>query len=267
MRLTPIRTSGAFTRVELIVVLFALAVVFAVVAIMYPSRRLRSVRAEAYNATCINNLKLIGGAYSLWQNDHNDHFPASASVINGGWSEFLSAPNQGSLCWTNYAIMAKEFGRSNGYWAYYPVAFPKGLVCPSDERKPADLASNFVSNAHLSYFAVVSAKEIYPQSLLGGDRNLGGGAEPGPEYGFSPESGQGNDVAIQTNSKTGPVSWSRKMHSLDTNGEGNVLLADGSVETCSSARFRQNIQPHFAPITNWPAGHAPSSPSIRILFP
>ena len=267
MRLTPIRKSEAFTRVELIVVLVVLAVVFAVVAIIYQSGGLRSARAEAYNATCIGNLKLIGGAYRLWENDHNNHYPASVSVTHGGWSEVLSNADQGSLCWTNYAIMANEFGRSNAYWAYYPVDFPKGLVCPSDERKAADTVSNFVSNINLSYFVVVSAEEFYPQSLLGGDRNLGGGTKPDHDYGFSPASGKGNDVAIQTNSKTGPVCWSREMHSLNTNGEGNILLADGSVETCNSARFRQNIQPNFEPTTNWPAGHAPSSPSIHVLFP
>jgi competence protein ComGC len=267
MRLTPIRKSQAFTRVELIVVLVVIAVVFSVVAIMFQSGSLRSMRTEAYNATCIGNLKLIGGAYRLWENDHNNHYPASVSVNNGGWSEVLSNADQGSLCWTNYAIMANEFGRSNANWAYYPVGFPKGLVCPSDERKSADTGSNFVSNINLSYFVGVSAEEIYPQSLLSGDRNLGGGTKLDYHYGFSPESGNGNDVAIQTNSKTGPVCWSQKMHSLNTNGEGNILLADGSGEQCTSARFRQNFQPNFEPTTHWPAGHAPSSPSVRVLFP
>jgi prepilin-type processing-associated H-X9-DG protein len=185
-------------------------------------------------------------------------------VTRGGWSEALSNADQGSLCWTNYAIMANEFGRSN---RYSPVDFPRGLVCPSDERKPANAFSTFVSNVNLSYFVVVSAEDVYPQSPLGGDRNLGAGTKPGHDYGFSPESGKGNDVAFQTNSKTGPVCWSREMHSLNADGEGNILLADGSVETCTSARFRQNLQPSFEPTTNWPAGHAPSSPSIRVLFP
>ncbi len=264
MSLAPIRKSEAFTRVELVVMLFGLAVIFSVVAMMYQAGSLRSARAYAYNVTCINNLKQVGSAYRLWENDHNNHYPASVSVTQGGWSEVLSNADQGSLCWTNYAIMANEFGRSNAYW---PVDFPKGLVCPSDERKPASTFSNFISNINLSYFAVVSAEVFYPQSLLSGDRNLGGGTKPEHDYGFSPESGKGNDVAIQTNSKSGPVCWSQEIHSLNTNGEGNILLADGGVEQSTSARFRQNFQPNFEPTTNWPAGRAPSSPSIRVLFP
>jgi type II secretory pathway pseudopilin PulG len=265
MRWTPIRKPEGFTRIELIAVIVALALVFWLVAVLYRSYgNVRSVRFEVSNINCINNLKQIGSAYRLWNNDHNGHYPASVPVTQGGWSEILSNADQGALCWTNYAIMANQFGRSN---AYPYVEFPKGLVCPSDERKPADTFSQFVSNINLSYFVVVGADELYPQSLLGGDRNLGDGTEPNRDYGFSPESGKGNDVAIQTNSKTGPVCWSRKMHSLNTNGQGNTLLADGSVETCYGARFRQKVQPNLDPTTNWPTGHAPRSPSIRVLFP
>jgi prepilin-type processing-associated H-X9-DG protein len=260
MKLTPIRKSGAFARVELIVVLVAI-IIFSVLAIIEEER---GTRAESYEVSCINNLKQISFAYRVWAEDHNEHYPASVSVTHGGWNEVLSNVDLGSLCWTNYAIMANELGWSNNYW---PVDFPKGLVCPSDDRKPARNFSNFVSNINLSYFVAVSAEERYPQSLLCGDRNLGEGTKPDRDYGFSPESGKGNDVTIQTNSKTGPVCWSREMHSLNTNGGGNILLADGSVEQCNSARFRQKFQPGFEPTTNWPTRHAPSSPSIRVLFP
>jgi hypothetical protein len=141
-------------------------------------------------------------------------------------------------------------------------------VCPSDERLPADNFSNFVSNIHLSYLVGVSADDTYPQSLLGGDRNLGGGTEPDRKYGFSPESGQGNDVAIQTNSEAGPVCWSLKIHSAgNTNGAGNILLGDGSAQQCTGAGFRRTWQPNVNPTTNWPVGHVPPSPSTRVLFP
>jgi hypothetical protein len=142
-------------------------------------------------AACFNNLKQLGTAYRVWEDDHNDLYPALQSVASGGWSELLTNANQGVLCWTNYAIMANELGQS-----------PKVVVCPSDERKAADAFTNF-ANPNVSYFVGVSAIDTEPQSLLGGDRNLGGGVEPGGDYGFSPESGKGNDVAIQTNPQAG----------------------------------------------------------------
>jgi hypothetical protein len=46
-----------------------------------------------------------------------------------------------------------------------------------------------------------------------------------------------------------------------------IILGDGSAQQTTGAGFRQNLQPFFDPTTNWPAGHVPSSPSIRVLFP
>jgi competence protein ComGC len=263
MRPTPNHKAKGFTRIELMVVV---AIVFVLVSMLLPSHPFHS---NVQRISCINNLKQIGVANYIWANDHNGHFPASESVTNGGWREFLTNADQGFLCWTNYAIMADEMGRST-----------RLVVCPSDERKPAGefiggprtgIAPDdpdFKDNLRLSYFVGVSANGGQPQSLLAGDRNLGGGIKPDRDYGFSPESGQGNDVAIQTNSKAGPVCWSLKIHSAGNSaGAGNILLVDGSAQEVSSFSFRQNWQPNFNPTTNWPASHAPSSPSYRVLFP
>jgi hypothetical protein len=120
-------------------------------------------------------------------------------------------------------------------------------------------------NSHPSYFVVASAGDTLPQSILGGDRNLGPGTVPDPEYGFSPTNGMGNDVALQSNS---PVSWSLKMHSGgNTAGAANIRLGDGSAQQVNSANFRQNWLPSGGVTTNWPAGRVPSSPSFRVIFP
>jgi competence protein ComGC len=252
MRSTPLRKSEAFTLIELMLVIL---VVFLVLTMLLPF--LSRARARSPRIACINNLKQIGTAYRIWANDHNDRFPSLESLTNGGWSDLLKRANEGFMCWINYAIMSNELGQSS-----------KILVCPSDERKPADAFSNFVSNIHLSYLVGVSTDDTYPQSLLGGDRNLGGGTEPDRAYGFSPRNGEGNEVAIQTNSKTGPVCWSLKIHSEGTtNGAGNILLGDGSSQQVTSGNLRTNWQPNFNPTINWPAGRVPSSPSIRVLFP
>jgi hypothetical protein len=126
------------------------------------------------------------------------------------------------------------------------------------------LTSN-LDNTHVSYFIGVSANDTQPQSILGGDRNLGPGTVPAPEYGYSPKSGKGNDVAVPI---SGPVSWSLKMHSAgNPPGVGNILLGDGSVQSLSTAEFNQNWLRNTSPTTNWPAGHFPATPSIRLIFP
>jgi type II secretory pathway pseudopilin PulG len=255
MKPTPFRKSEAFTLIELIVVIIGVtAIGFAVAAMIFLS--LHPVRAAAPRIQCVNNLKQIGTAYRIWSNDNGDRFPASQSVASGGWRELLTNADQGFLCWTNYAIMANEMGQS-----------PKVVVCPADERQPAASFTNF-ANVNLSYFAGVSADDNQPQSLLGGDRNLGGGTKPDRGFGFSPKSGKGNDVAIQTGSNASPVCWSLKIHSKGNSaGAGNILLSDGSVQQVTSGNLRSNWQPCFGQTTNWPAGHVPSSPSIRVLFP
>jgi hypothetical protein len=178
-------------------------------------------------------------------------------VTLGGWRELLTNADQGYLCWTNYAIMMNEMGQST-----------KLLVCPTDERSSANTFSNFVSNTNLSYFVGVSASPDQPQYLLSGDRNLGGGTKPDSDYGYSPKNGNGNDIAIQINSNAGPVCWSLKIHSQGNSaGAGNILLGDGSAQQVSSSSLRRNWQFNGGLTTNWPAGHVPSSPSFRVLFP
>ncbi len=242
------RAPCAFTRIELVVVVAVIAVL---VSMLLPAFKRPKIRD---GMSCMNCLKEIGTAYRLWAGDHGDLVPSQQSVANGGWKELLTNANQGAICWTNYAIMQNELGQS-----------PRLVICPHDERLPAaNFASNF-DNTHVSYFVGVSANNIYPQSIAGGDRNLGPGTNSGAEFGFSPKDGKGNDVAIPI---SGPVSWSLKMHSAGkTAGAGNILLGDGSVQQVSSATFRKNWLPNANPTTNWPAGHVPASPSIRLVFP
>jgi hypothetical protein len=150
---------------------------------------------------------------------------------------------------------------------------PALLVCPEDQRNPADIfivkgATNdpgkaaFKDNTTLSYFVGVTSSDAYPQSLLGGDRNLGPGTVPDPNCGYSPTNGQGNDVLINTNSS---IVWSLKMHSHgNAAGMGNILLGDGSVQQASSAGLTQNWLPNASSGTNFTGAN---QPGIRLVFP
>jgi hypothetical protein len=185
--------------------------------------------------------------------------PFQQPLTKGGWSDLLTNPDQGAICWTNYILLTNDLG-----------ATPRVVTCPSDERTAATNFTTDFNNSHLSYFIGVSADDHHPQTILGGDRNLGYGPDAYRDYGYSPKDGKGNDVAIQTNSLFKPVSWSVKMHtphSADGRGAGDILLGDGREQAPSSVSFRQDYLSHADPTTNWPAGHVPATPSIRLIFP
>ncbi len=253
MKTSVYNKTAAFNILELIVVTIVIAVLVSMIlpALRPPPHRSRN--------RCVNNLKQIAIAYRVWANDNGDKNPALATSANttaGGWNEFLTNQNQGASCWTNYFLMQNELGQS-----------PKVLVCPADERMPALDFTN-LHNTNISYFIGVGSGDAFPQSILGGDRNLGRGLTSDPNYGFSPANNLGNDVAIQTNSVSDPVSWSLKMHSgANSAGAGNILLGDASVQQVSSARFRTDYQPFALDAGNWPSNHVPTIPSIRLIFP
>jgi type II secretory pathway pseudopilin PulG len=241
---------SALTVIELIVVI----AVIAVLASMLLPATSRPSRDFARRISCLNNLKEIGTAYRLWAGDNGDLVPSQQTVSSNGWWDFLTNSNQGARCWMNYAIMQNELGQS-----------PKLVVCPKDDRQAALTFTNSFGNTNISYFVGVNANDIYPQSIAGGDRNLGPGTVPDPDYGFSPKDGKGNDVTIPI---TGPVCWSLKMHSAgNPAGAGNILLGDGSGQQMFSASFNRDWLRNAAGTTNWPAGRVPATPSIRLIFP
>jgi len=236
------RKTEAFTRLELVVVILVFALLVIFVAPVFRPAKQRS------RMSCVNNLKQLGLAYRIWSNDNGDRFPAKSPVTNGGWRELLNGANTGIYCWTNYVIMANEMGQS-----------PRILICPEDERKAALSISN-LANTNISYFVGVNASDTYPQAILGGDRNLGPGTTPDPEYGFSPADSRGNDVVIN-----GPVCWSLKMHSRgNPAGAGNILLGDGSAQQVSSKNLNQ-----YWLTNSLNAAHnkAPNSGGMRLIFP
>ena len=242
---------GGFTRWDLVVVIL---VVVALLAIMIVPA-VQKARQKALRIYCLNHMKSIGSVYfRLWAGDHGYLLSWHPSITNGGWSELLTNSNAGRYCWTNYAILRQELGD-----------WPALVVCPADERKAAMTFTNGFDNTHVSYFVGVDASPLYPQSIQGGDRNLGPGTIPDPNYGYSPTNGLGNDVILFTNT---PVSWSLKMHSHgNPAGSGNILLGDGSGQQMSSASFSKNWLINAQTGTNFLGTNFPGTNGIRLVFP
>jgi len=133
------------------------------------------------------------------------------------------------------------------------LSTPKLCVCPSDFQG-RQIASAFATsattpwladnnangNTNVSYFIGRDAKDTYPQSLLAGDRNMGG---PPAVWGNNSIAGAtpGYVNSTQAPTGTGSTSTNQPAAAWQDNGhqkQGNVLLGDASVQGWSIAGLR-----------------------------
>jgi competence protein ComGC len=193
----------ALTLIELMVVV---AVLLFLVAMFFPE--IHRARPRAQRIRCVSNLKQIGLGFRTWALDHNGDYPMRVAATNGGTMEVTDT----GPTYLHLQTMSNE------------LSTPVILLCPTDSRKK--VATNFLpdlNNSKISYFVSVTANETNPQMFLSGDRNITNGATV--KNGF---------LDLTTNR---PAGWDHQMHNL----EGNVGLADGSVQQFSGSRMRQAL--------------------------
>ncbi|MGO8925705.1 MAG: type II secretion system protein [Limisphaerales bacterium] len=192
-------TLEAFTLVDLLVVL---GVIIALLAAMVLAGIPRA-KQKAKRIQCTDNLKQLGMSFRTWAIDGGAGLSVDASTNQEAAFGRITSEE----AFRHFQVLSNELGN------------PKLLVCPADTRLPAkDFGPGF-SNANLSYFVGLDANETYPSMFLYGDRNLTNGLpiQEGILY-LTPDR---------------PVGFTHELH----NCQGNVALADGSVQGWTSGRL------------------------------
>lgn len=162
----------------------------------------RRARVQA----CFDNLKQVGIAFRTWAVDPSDLPSTGVSLTSGGTLE-LAATGQAFM---HLRAMSNE------------LSSPGILICPSDPMKTvASIFSCGFSDSNVSYFVSPDARDVYPQMLQTGDRNLALKSKP-IEPGI---------LVWTTNTST--LCWTKAIH----DNCGNVGLADGSVQFCDSRKL------------------------------
>jgi len=204
-------TQNGFTLVALLVIIAVLALL---AAMLLPA--LAAAKKKAQRINCVNNLKQCGLAFRIWEGDNGDQYPMNVPMAKGGTKEF----DTGADTFRHFQVMSNE------------LSTPKILICPADIRT---IAANFVSlkNKNVSYFVGLDANEEDPQWFLDGDRNVT--SDTAPENGI---------LKLVPGS---PIGWTTAIH----NNQGNLGLADGSVQQYSNSGLRTALQNSGDPTNTW----------------
>jgi hypothetical protein len=198
------RCNRAFTRIELLALISASALLLAVV---WPALGSDSIRSQ--RVLCANNLSRIGQALASWAADHDERYAWELPLSAGGTPNFC-------LVSTQFVALSNE------------LVTPRVLACPSDGSKSAvNNWSSFYpqgsSEPNVSYL-LSRASLLQGRSILSGDRNL---------------SGSLSGCRRSINRPTTNAVWDLRIHVQ----RGHFLFNDGSVEGTDIPRLRAILSP------------------------
>jgi prepilin-type N-terminal cleavage/methylation domain-containing protein len=205
------KTSGsesAFTLIELIVVIFIIAVL---IAMLTPRS---NIRTKAPVVACMSHQKQVALGLIMFKDDNDGKYPWQISTTNGGSMELVG----GSHVFPHYQAFSKYLDAPS--WL---------LVCPTDNaRHPATNFSQ-LTDANISYFLNLDAGAS-ASSILAGDRHLEAG-------------GKNINPGSFTYSTNLALNWTRELHGKAQNSPLGVLsFGDGHAQAVQNKQLDSLFQ-------------------------
>lgn len=284
MTLTRKNTPNGFTLIEATVVLACIAILGTIWAI-----NIRRAKGISTRIKCVSNLKQVSLSLKIYASDHNDHYAwqvepdlsFSAPLATMNLADRTTNSIADCAAWAQWGCLSNELGS------------PKILLCSGNRVKKNSLATGWSTtefrgffakrgfdrmhrvhhgmdlisynreagyDTSVSYFLNLDADESIPAGILCGDANVSW-ISPG----LGGDLDRRNPMRAGLQVISGPaienlsfVSGRQKGHYRRHGQEGNIALADGSVQQVTSEQLRQS----FSLSTN-----AIGSPSLNLLIP
>lgn len=223
MQFRPKRSLGAFTLIELLLVIAIIAVL---ISLLIPS--LGKARQMARGAACLGNLRSIGQAVVMYCDANKEHFPISSHTAGGllkpdGWLESL-----------------QPYGIAN-----------TARLCPADPARLLKLTS-YATNEHFEPltpgidFNPITRKPIPGGRPMPFDRV---GLLPRPAsviYAYEPE-GEGTTDHLVTHAFATPKDLKAAIAVTRHLGATNFLFADGHARAWAWSDLSSKFSPATSP--------------------
>ena len=198
------KLQNGLSLIELLALLAVVAFVAFLLVYQFSSANRRAPRIG-----CVSNLKNIGLSFRIFATDNGDQFPPAVIVTN-------------EIALTSIRALEVFRFMSN------ELSTPGILHCYSDVKRKPSTEPSFkrLTSKNISYFASLSASETNPAAILAGDRNIVINGKPV------------TSLLTLTTNLASTLSFSKEMHVE----QGNICMADGSVQQMSSSRLKLSIR-------------------------